>query len=121
MNRAALVIVGIVVASASAAPALKALPVKATPLAGTAWIGTTAEGWMMTIDFRDNGTMTVSYNKTRFSTATWKQDADKIYWEMNNKYCEFEGKMNGDTIEGESHNVVGKKWTTKMTRVKPDH
>jgi hypothetical protein len=39
---------------------------------------------------------------------------------MNNKYCEFDGKMNGDAIEGESHNVAGKKWTTKMTRAKAD-
>ena len=71
----------------------------------------------MTIEFVADGTMNVSYKTTRFNRASWKQDGDKIYWEMNNKYCEFEGKMNGDVIEGESRNVTGKKWATKMTRV----
>lgn len=36
---------------------------------------------------------------------------------MNNRYCEFEGKLVGDAIEGESHNVTGKRWATRMTRV----
>jgi hypothetical protein len=120
MIRAALLTVAITATTAFAAPALKPIPNKTTPLAGTTWVGETAEGWAMTIEFGADGTMNVSYKTTRFSRASWKQDGDKIYWEMNNKYCEFDGKMKGDTIEGESHNVAGKRWTTKMTLVKSD-
>ncbi len=75
------------------------------------------EGWPMTVEFRTDGSMNVSYRNTSFHTASWTQKGDKIYWEMNKKYCEFNGKLTGATIEGESHNVTGKKWTTKLTRV----
>lgn len=102
---------------ASAAPALKPVPNKTIPLAGTIWVGQTAEGWEMTIEFVADGSMNVSYGKTKFNSASWKQDGDKIYWEMNKKYCEFNGKLTDKTIEGESHNVTGKKWETKLTRV----
>lgn len=116
--------IGLVLVSAlaaSGAPALKPPPTKATPLAGTTWVGNTAEGWEMTIEFVADGSMNVSYKETRFNTATWKQDGDKIYWEMNKKYCEFNGKMTDKTIEGDSHNVAGKKWETKLTRVIGDN
>lgn len=103
-----------------AAPALKPKPPKATPLAGTTWVGNTAEGWEMTIEFVADGSMNVSYKQTKFNKASWTQKDDTIYWEMNEKYCEFNGKMTGNTIEGESFNVAGKKWTTKLTRVVPD-
>jgi hypothetical protein len=102
-----------------AAPQLK--PEKKVPsIAGTSWAGQTAEGQPMTIDFAADGTMTVSYNGNSFNRASWKQDADKIYWEMNDKYCEFNGKLVGDTIAGESHNVKGRTWETKMTRIAKD-
>src|SRR5947209_5944369 len=90
-----------------AAPRLK--PEKKVPsIAGTSWAGVTAEGDAMTIDFAADGAMTVSYNGTSFNRASWKQDGDKIYWEMNDRYCEFNGKLSGDTITGDSHNVKGR-------------
>src|SRR5262245_11781381 len=99
-----LLLLGIVFVSAIAAygaPALKPLPNKAMPLAGTTWVGQTAEGWEMMIEFVADGSMNVSYKTTNFKTATWTQDGEKIYWEMNKKYCEFNGKLSGDNIEGE--------------------
>ena len=113
-------IVVILALAAYGAPALKPPPNKTTPLAGTTWVGNTAEGWEMTVEFIGDGTMNVSYKETKFKTASWKQDGDKIYWEMNKKYCEFNGKITDKTIEGESHNVTGKKWETKLTRVTGD-
>ena len=74
----------------------------------------------MTIDFAAEGGMTVSYNGKSFNKASWKQDGDKVYWEMNDRYCEFNGKLAGDTIAGDSHNVAGRAWETKMTRVTKD-
>ena len=112
-----IVVLSLVVA-ASAAPALKPRPNKAIPLAGTIWTGVTFEGWAMTIEFKADGGMTVSYRGSSFSTASWKQDGDKIYWEMNKRYCEFNGKLTGDKIEGDSQNMAGKKWATKLTRIK---
>jgi hypothetical protein len=62
--------------------------------------------------------MTVSYNGSSYNRASWRQDGDKVYYEMNDRYCEFEGKFAGDAIEGESHNVVRKRWTTHLTRIR---
>jgi len=101
-----------------AAPQLKAPPKKVPALEGTRWAGETAEGWAMTIDFVAEGKMKVTYNGNTYTVASWKQDGDKVYWEMNNKYCEFNGKFAGDTIEGDSHNVAGRQWPTRMTRVR---
>src|SRR5205823_4791088 len=110
-------IAGAIAIPSLAAPALKPKPPKVIPLAGTTWTGETAEGWAMTIEFVADGSMNVSYKDTKFNRASWTQKDDKIYWEMNNKYCEFNGKMVSDAIEGESFNVAGKKWATKMTRI----
>jgi hypothetical protein len=101
-----------------AAPRLKAEKPAAPPLAGTSWAGKTAEGWDMTIAFAADGKMTVSYNGSSYNRASWRQDADKVYYEMNDRYCEFDGKFAGDAIDGESHNVVGKRWTTHLTRIR---
>jgi hypothetical protein len=99
-----------------AAPRLKPEKPTAPPLAGTSWAGKTAEGWDMKIDFAADGKMTVSYNGSSYNRASWRQEGEKIYYEMNDRYCEFEGKFAGDAIDGETHNVVGKRWTTNLTR-----
>jgi len=105
---------------AVAAPRLKPEKKDAPPLAATSWAGKTAEGWDMTIDFLPEGKMTVSYNGASYDKASWKQDGDKVYYEMNDKYCEFDGKFAGDAIEGETRNVRGKRWTTSLTRIRRD-
>jgi hypothetical protein len=119
MTRRALVVALLIAAPVLAAPRLKPEKPAAPPLAGTTWTGKTAEGWDMTIDFLADGGMSVSYNKTSFTKASWKQDGDNVYYEMNDRYCEFEGKFVGDTIEGQTHNVAGRRWDTRLTRVKP--
>lgn len=103
-----------------AAPRLKPRTPPVAPLAGTSWAGKTAEGWDMTIDFAADGKMTVSYNGNSFTRASWRQDGDKVYYEMNERYCEFNGKFVRGAIEGESHNVRGRTWTTRLTRVARD-
>ncbi|MBO0700166.1 MAG: hypothetical protein J2P46_17335 [Zavarzinella sp.] len=112
-----LVLVALLVAvPVLAAPRLK--PEKKVPsIAGTSWAGQTAEGQAMTIEFMADGTMNVTYGGNSFNRATWKQDGDKIFWEMNDHYCEFNGKLTGDAITGDSHNVKGRVWETKLTRV----
>jgi hypothetical protein len=116
----AVLLVVAVAGPAVAAPRLKPEKKDAPPLAGTSWVGKTAEGWDMTIDFLPEGKMTVSYNGASYNKASWKQDGDKVYYEMNDRYCEFEGKLAADAIEGETHNVRGKRWTTSLTRIARD-
>jgi hypothetical protein len=109
----------LVTAPLPAAPRLKAEKPTAPTLAGTSWVGKTAEGWDMTLDFAAGGAMTVSYNKTTFNKASWRQEGDKVYYEMNDRYCQFEGTFVGEAIEGQSHNVAGRRWDTRLTRLKP--
>jgi hypothetical protein len=122
MTRRPLVLLLVLVGSAPAlaAPRLKPEKKDAPALAGTSWAGKTAEGWDMTIDFLPDGKMTVSYNGASYNKAGWNQDGDKVYYEMNDRYCEFEGKLSGETIEGETHNVRGKRWTTNLTKIARD-
>jgi hypothetical protein len=110
----------LVAAPAPAAPRLKPERKDAPPLAGSSWAGKTAEGWDMTIDFLPEGKMTVSYNGASYNKASWKQDGDNVYYEMNDRYCEFDGKLVGDAIEGETHNVRGRRWATSLTRLVRD-
>ena len=120
MPRHAVVLLSLVVAvPILAAPRLRPEKSDAPTLAGTSWAGKTAEGWDMTIDFAADGKMTVSYNGMSYNRASWKQDGDKVSYEMNDRYCEFNGKFVGDAIEGQSHNVAGRKWETRLTRVRP--
>jgi hypothetical protein len=120
MPRRTLVVIAVLIAApVLAAPRLKEQKPAAPPLAGTSWVGKTAEGWDMTIDFLADGGMRVSYNQTSFTKASWKQDGEKVYYEMNDRYCEFEGKFVGEAIEGQTRNVAGRRWDTRLTRVKP--
>lgn len=98
-------------------PAIKKPPPKAPNLAGTTWVGQTFEGDTMAIEFLEGGGMSFSYNKMTYTNASWTQDGDKITWELNMHYCEFDGSFKDGAIEGNSHNVTGKKWTTRLTRV----
>jgi hypothetical protein len=101
-----------------AAPRLKPEKPTIPPLAGTSWAGKTAEGWDMTITFAADGKMTYGYRNNTHTTASWKQDGDKVYYEMNDRYCEFDGTLAGDVIDGQNHNVQGRTWTTRLTRVR---
>lgn len=104
-----------VLQACTAAPMLKPLKPEAPNLAGTTWIGETAEGWAMTLEFQADGVMVVSYNGMSFNRASWKQEKDKLYYEMNSRYLEFNGTITARGIEGASTNKVGKSWTTRLT------
>ena len=120
-SRILVTVVAILVAgSGLSAPRLKPEKKDAPALAGTSWAGKTAEGWDMTIDFAAEGKMTVSYNGASYTRASWKQDGDSVHYEMNDRFCEFNGKFVGDAIDGETHNVRGRKWSTKLTRIVRD-
>ena len=86
---------------------------------GTTWEGKTYEGWAMTLVFEPDGVLTFSYQGSISSkTASWKSEANTLYFETNNKYCEFRGIVNGNVLQGESWNVTGLRWKTLLTRAK---
>jgi hypothetical protein len=112
-----LVLLLLIAGPVAAAPRLKPEKPSTPPLADTSWAGKTLEGWDMTIDFEADGRMTVSYRGSSFKVASWRQEGPKVYYEMNNKYCEFEGKFVDGAIDGETRNVTGKVWSTRLTKI----
>lgn len=101
-----------------AAPALK--PANMTPsLVGTTWSGNSFEKQTMVLEFAADGQVTITYNGNPVANTTWKQDGEKIYFSMNSKYCEFDGKYNEGRIVGQCYNVAGNRWDVTLTRVEP--
>jgi hypothetical protein len=95
---------------------LKAVP----PLAETTWAVTNSLGNSFTFTFEKDGTLTYTTRDGTYRNGKWKQTDKSIYIEMNDKYAEHNGEINGDTIEGTASNVKGVTWTWKMTKVKPE-
>lgn len=96
--------------AAYAAPALK----PEQKISRTLWCGHTAEGAFMVLNFCDDGTMTMSYNGSVITKATWTQNGNLIYYQVNDRFCEFHGKFDGKIINGESNNLLGQRWVTKL-------
>jgi hypothetical protein len=88
-------------------------PVLATPisLAGTYWFGKcyVDNFWII---FEPNGTITYGYSGSKWNSGSWKVEGNSLYFEMNKRYLEFRGTIQGETIQGESWNVQGSRWQT---------
>lgn len=85
-------------------------------VAGTVWFG---EGVVADTryTFNADGSLTYAYNNSTHTVGSWKQDGEKIYWETNNKYCEFEGTLSGNEITGKAWNVANFRKDLKFSKV----
>src|SRR5947209_2789460 len=70
----------------------------------------------LTYKFEPGGVLVYSYNGTTYRNGTWEQTGDRLYFEMNKKYCECRATIHGDRIEGQSWNKAGARWPTVMVR-----
>jgi hypothetical protein len=105
---------------AVAAPQLKPEKNKFPSLAGSTWSGNTFEKQTMVLAFGKEGQVTITYNGGPVQNTNWKQDGEKVCFSMNDKYCEFDGKIVGDRIEGECYNVAKTRWNVTLTRTTQD-
>lgn len=87
-------------------------------LEGTTWMG---DGVVAptTYFFDKGGVLQYSYNGNTYRSGSWKQEGDAVYWESNNKYCEFKGKIDGTEISGRAWNIRGGKWALKFKMQNP--
>ncbi len=114
---------GCVVAGLGLAFAVPARPLYVPPdthralilvnLRDTAWAGT--ESADRNLFFHSDGKL--SYTRGQQSFGTWTQDGNNVYFEFNKRYREFRGVIQGGVILGESWNVTGKRWPTRLQRV----
>jgi hypothetical protein len=94
------------------------LPKRVQPLdlRGTKWMGKDhVDNYHVT--FEADGTLTYGYNKGSSRGGSWSLIGNQLYWEVNKQYRETKATVNGDTIQGESWNKVGRKWQTLLQRV----
>lgn len=88
-------------------------------LRGTTWVGQDLIANRI-MEFMADGTLRYGVaGKLTYDKASWKLEGDDLYFEMNNQYREFKGKVIGDTIVGKSWNKVGTRWDTNLRR-QPD-
>jgi len=102
---------------AAAAPVPKECRNSAPKLEGTTWEG---DGVVAptTYRFGPGGALTYSYNGRTYTTGTWKQDGPRVYWECNNRYCEYEGTVKRDGMTVRAWNVAGGTWELKIKLVR---
>jgi hypothetical protein len=104
------------VALAAPAPFLPKKKPLLVQLEGTIWHGGGVVG-ITTYRFLPGGSMHYSYGRRNFTTGKWKQEGSKIYWEMNSRYCWFEGEFKGEQMSGVARNKPGGRWDLKMQLV----
>jgi hypothetical protein len=83
----------------------------AASLAGTSWAGPDSTGDYRRFTFTSNGRL------NNDASDTWRQEGNKIYWEINDGYSHYEGTINGDQIDYKAYNKVNLRWTGTLTRV----
>ena len=94
-------------------PARPAAPA-ALDLRGSTWFGKTYEKADMTILFEPTGRISWTHTNSTYTTGSWTLQGNSVYFEMNNKYCEFRGTLTGNVIDGTSTNVNGLRWRTVL-------
>ena len=96
------------------------VPPQAPPLyinlTGTTWYGWTYERDHMALTFEAGGKIRWSHSGNSYTTGSWSQDGNAVYIEMNKKYCEFKGHIQGDAITGGWSNIVGTRWSNPLHR-----
>ncbi|MDQ6963141.1 MAG: hypothetical protein Q9M28_11565 [Mariprofundaceae bacterium] len=88
-------------------------------ISGTTWAGTDSEGDHYVYRFFPNGELGFTSPTGTFRDGdTWKQDGKTIYFETNKKYSEYEGVINGNTMQGKAWNTQKDTWTWTATKKK---
>ena len=91
--------------------AQKLTPPAVPNIAGSTWNVAETDGDNDIFTFMADGTLHYYDGHKNYDNGTWKQDGDSIYIEMNNKYCQYEGRISGMHMEGRAWNVKGRNWT----------
>lgn len=112
---------GVLVASAAfaitvvAAPVPKALKNKTPDVTGTVWLSDENEAQLGVIEYTFQEGGKLSYTRQGSgavnTVGSWKQDGDHLYWEVNQKYVDYNADFKDGKFEGSALNVRSKRWT----------
>lgn len=111
------------VAAATARPATTppVLHQDSGSLTGTRWSGVDSDGDLYSFDFHPNGALHYDSPSGGYDSATWEQHGNRVTWQMNDHYAEYEAIILSDTkMEGSAHNRDGHTWTFTIDKQKID-
>ncbi len=89
-------------------------PPQELDLRGTTWDSRLKAEDRMFV-FHSDGTLHFGGNTEK---SSWRVEGNTVYVEINNGYRFFRGTVQGDVMEGESWNIAGSRWTTRLERVR---
>ena len=113
----AAVLVGVL--AAPAAPVPKALKKKGGPdVTGTIWVSDENEAQLGVVEYTFQEDGKISWRRQGgnqvWTTGSWKQDGDKLWWELNQKYVEYNTTFADGRFEGGALNVRSVKWAINL-------
>lgn len=76
-----------------------------------AWEG--GEVYRPDTQFRADGVMVYAYEGTTYDNGKWSLDGDKLHFDTNDHYADYDGVFDGDSASGAMKNTAGDtgKWT----------
>lgn len=88
----------------------------APSVSGTTWVGHDIWRKPISLYFAGDGTLTYKTSSGIWTTATWRQENNNIYFEINNRFVEHNGIIHGREMTGEGRSAKGYKgaWAVKL-------
>jgi hypothetical protein len=101
-----------------AAPVPKSLRSKAPDVTGTVWVSdeTAVNLGVIEYTFLEGGKLSWHrVGKNDVSTAgSWKQEGDHLYWEVNQRYVDYNTDFKGGRFEGGAVNKTNTRWALSL-------
>lgn len=88
----------------------------AADLTDSTWEGSDSDGDYLRFTFLPGGVLEYQNPTIAYRNGSWKQAGSAVSIEMNDHYAEYEGVIQGETMDGKAHNVAGKNWTWSVKR-----
>lgn len=85
-------------------------------LTGSTWAGTDSDGDYYVYRFRPAGRLEYTSPSGTFHAATWRQTGERVYMETNGRYSEYEGTIDGGSMNGRAWNRRGHEWSWSANR-----
>jgi hypothetical protein len=93
------------------------LALQAPSLNGTTWSGIDSDGDLYTFMFIEGGVLTYTSPSGTHENGTWEQGDKAIYFQMNNKFSQYRGSIDGPKMTGVAQNIRGHYWQWSVSKV----
>lgn len=90
-------------------------PTSVESLSETKWSGKAGSD-SFEVEFHSDHSFKYARNSRSYSNAIWSQNGNAVHMEFNNKYSEYDGKIEGNQIKGTAKNIKGFSWEWSLTK-----